>query len=142
MAYARRDAATGIGLSVVMTLSLVFGATVSAQAQPGDGLAGVSQYRQPTPRRPAAVTLAAANPERETQLEVGALLCKSDQDLVKFQTLITRGASFPGATEAADCHPVPKRTDVEILDHDGPSRTEIVTTDAAKETGWTNSYLP
>jgi hypothetical protein len=25
---------------------------------------------------------------------------------------------------------------------DGPSRTQIVTTDASKETGWTNSYLP
>ena len=29
-----------------------------------------------------------------------------------------------------------------ILAHDGPSRTQIVTTDESKETWWTNSYLP
>jgi len=35
-----------------------------------------------------------------------------------------------------------KPTGIQILDHDGPSRAQIVTTDESKETGWTNSYRP
>jgi hypothetical protein len=31
---------------------------------------------------------------------------------------------------------------LQLLAHDGPSRTQIVTTDESKETWWTNSYLP
>ena len=44
--------------------------------------------------------------------------------------------------KAPDCHTISRQTGIQILDRDGPSRTQIVTTDESKETGWTNSYLP
>src|SRR5712671_6291162 len=63
--------------------------------------------------------------------------------LVRYQTQIANSASATTtAGQASDCHTISKQTGIQILDHDGPSRTQIVTTDESKETGWTNSYLP
>ena len=69
------------------------------------------------------------------------MICKTREDLVRYQTQMSDAA---GAAKkpAADCHTIQKQTGIEIVDRDGPSRTQIVTTDKAKEAGWTNSYLP
>ena len=69
-------------------------------------------------------------------------MCKSRDDLVRYQTQIANGASGATAGLAPDCHIIRKQTGIQILARDGPSRTQIVTTDQSKETGWTNSYLP
>jgi hypothetical protein len=128
---------------------LLFGAMASAHAQTGRGHGGRQQDRQETPPQtqqktpaPPAPATPAAVPEPSPRLDVGALLCKSRDDLVKYQTQIADGASAATAGRVSGCHTIGKQTGVQILDSDGPSRTEIVTMDESKQTGWTNSYLP
>jgi hypothetical protein len=81
-------------------------------------------------------------PEIWSRLEVGALICKSRDDLVRYQTQIANGSSAITPGQRPDCHTIRKQTGIQILAHDGPSRIQIVTTDESKETWWTNSYLP
>jgi hypothetical protein len=124
-----------------MALMLLLGATVSAHAQFGGGHGGRQNDQQQTPQKSQAPTPQPALPEIWPRLEDGALICKSRDDLVRYQTGNSASATTT-AGQAPDCHTISKRTGIQILDHDGPSRTQIVTTDESKETGWTNSYLP
>ena len=66
-------------------------------------------------------------------------MCKSRDDLVKYQKLTGSGGSPAGL---AGCRLISKQLGIQIVERDGPSRTQIVTTDDAKESGWTNAYLP
>ena len=130
---------------LAMALLLLLGAMASAHAQIG-GYHGRPQQnqqknQQQTPQQSPAPTTPSL-PEIWPRLEEGALICKSRDDLVRYQTQIANAANAPTAGQASDCHPIRKRTGIQILDHDGPSRTQIVTTDESKETGWTNTYLP
>jgi hypothetical protein len=127
---------------LAMALLLLLGATASAHAQIGGGHGRRQQNQQQTPQQSPAPTAAPAVPEIWPRLENGALLCKSRDDLVRYQTQIANAANATTAGQTPDCHTMRKQTGIQILDHDGPSRTQIVTTDDAKETGWTNSYLP
>jgi hypothetical protein len=126
-----------------MALMLLLGATASAHAQFGGGHGHRQRDQQQTPQKSKAPTPLPALPEIWPRLEGGALICKSRDDLVRYQAQIANAASAATtAGQASDCHTVSKQTGIQILDHDGPSRTQIVTTDESKETGWTNSYLP
>jgi hypothetical protein len=127
---------------LALALLLLFGAIASAHAQIGGGHGRRQQNQQQTPQQSPAPTETPAVPEIWPRLENGALICKSRDDLVRYQTQIASGASDAAAGQAPDCHTIRKRTGIQILAHDGPSRTQIVTTDESKETGWTNSYLP
>jgi hypothetical protein len=125
---------------LAMALLLLLGAIAAADAQiPGRTHTQKDQQqtpqKTPTPEMPAV-------PEIWPRLEDGALICKSREDLVRYQTQIGSGAADATAGQAAGCHTIRKRTGIQILARDGPSRTQIVTTDESKETGWTNSYLP
>ena len=128
-----------------MALMLLLGAMASAHAQISGGRGhrqGDQQQQQQTPqKRSPAPTPLPPVPEIWPRLEDGAVICKSRDDLVKYQTQIANSKSAT-AGQASDCHTIRKQTGIQILDHDGSSRTQIVTTDASKETGWTNSYLP
>ena len=127
-----------------MAQLLLLGAIVSAHAQIG-GYGGRqnNQQQKKTPQQsPTPMPPVAAVPDIWPRLEDGALLCKSRDDLVRYQTQFANGASATIAGPAPDCHTIRKQTGIQILDHDGPSRTQIVTTDETKETGWTNTYLP
>ena len=126
---------------LAMALLLLFGAIASAHAQiPGH--AHSQKNQQQTPQQTPTPMDMPNVPEIWPRLENGALICKSRDDLVRYQTQIANGTTATIAGPAPDCHTVRKRTGIQILDHDGPSRTQIVTTDETKETGWTNSYLP
>ena len=125
-----------------MALMLLVCATASAHAQIGGGHGRRQGDQQQTPQKSQAPTPLPALPEIWPRLEGGALVCKSRDDLVRYQTQIADGASATTAGQAPACHTISKQTGIQILDHDGPSRTQIVTTDESKETGWTNSYLP
>jgi len=141
---ARRRSGLGVGLA--LTLLLLQGVAPVAEAQIGGDR--YSRPQQPQPRdepQPPPIPNAKqreAVPEPWPRLEVGALLCKSRDDLVKYQTRIADGANAATAEQSLDCHKLRKQTGIQILDHDGPSRTEVVTTDKVKVTGWTNTYLP
>jgi hypothetical protein len=130
---------------LALALALLLGATAPADAQVGSRIGrprdeapqkAPDQTPQQTPKPPEVV------PEPWPRLEIGALLCKSRDGLVKYQTQLADGANAAAAAQASDCHPLRKQTGIQILDRDGPSRTQIVTTDETKETGWTNTYLP
>jgi hypothetical protein len=130
-----------LGRMAVAAAAALLLAALPAAAQIGGGGGGQrGQQQQP----PAASTSKPnpAVPEPWPRLESGALLCKSRDDLLAYQKQMASGASIVAAQQAAGCHIIRKQTAVEILDRDGPSRTHIVTSDAAKETGWTNTYLP
>jgi|ERR1700722_4415481 hypothetical protein len=68
------------------------------------------------------------------RLDSGAIFCKSRDDLLRLQDTASTGP-------APACHVIRQRTAIQILDRDGPSRTHVVTTDDAKQAGWTNAYL-
>ena len=125
-----------------MTLLLLLSAMASAHAQISGGHGRRQGHQQPTSQKSQAPTPPPDVPQIWPRLEDGALICKSRDALVRYQTQIANSASAATAGQAADCHTIRKQTGIQILDHDGPSRTQIGTTDESKETGWTNSYLP
>jgi hypothetical protein len=126
---------------LAMALLLLLGAMASAHAQIGGGHGRRQNNQQQTPQRSPAPTTPFL-PEIWPRLEEGALICKSHDDLLRYQTQIANGSSATTPGQAPDCHTIRKQTGIQILAHDGPSRTQIVTTDESKETWWTNSYLP
>jgi hypothetical protein len=121
---------------------LLLGAMASAHAQMGGGHGRRQSDQQQTPQKSQSPTPMPDVPQIWPRLEDGALICKSRDDLVRYQAQIGNGASTTTAGQASDCHTIRKQTGIQILGRDGPSRTQIATTDESKETGWTNSYLP
>jgi hypothetical protein len=131
-------------LRAAVALTLLLSAMASAHAQMGGG--GGHGHRQTdqqqSPQNSQKPPPEPDVPEIWPRLENGALICKSRDDLVRYQTQLGNGPSATTAGEASGCHTIQKQTGIQILGRDGPSRTQIATTDDAKETGWTNSYLP
>lgn len=138
-----------------LALLLLLGAAGAAQAQLTGGPVGGSSaggsfggpmgggrgnhqgqaLKAPPPAPPAPVA-----PEPWPRLDVGAIFCKSRDDLVTYQTQTTNGGA--GSSQPVSCTLIHALTAIQILDRDGPSRTHVVTTDASKQSGWTNAYLP
>jgi hypothetical protein len=126
-------------------LILLLGAVTSASAQMsltpdnpylGNGRsrrAAAEHNNQPPPQ------IADLPPVKEPwpRLDTGAVLCRSRDDLSRFQAQVMGGA---GA--APDCHAIRQRTPIQIIERDGPSHTHVVAAADAKQTGWTNAYLP
>jgi hypothetical protein len=126
-----------------LALVLLLAAMAPAAAQISGGGGHGQRGQQQTPQQSPTPTPTIPNvPEPWPRLEGGALLCKSRDGLVKYQTDIGKGTGVIAAQLDTDCHSIRKQTGIQILDRDGPSRTQVVTTDDAKETGWTNTYLP
>ena len=64
----------------------------------------------------------------------------NDAEVAQASELSGQGGERPfGKPTTPDCHTIRKQTGIQILAHDGPSRTQIVTTDESKETWWTFS---
>jgi hypothetical protein len=103
----------------------------------GGGHGGRQRNQQRGPAHTASLPPPVAS-EPWPRLDAGAILCKSRDDLARYQTLGTAG---PNAAPLV-CSVIQNRTAIRILDRDGPSRTHVVTTDATKQAGWTNAYLP
>jgi hypothetical protein len=81
-------------------------------------------------------------PEPSPRIDIGAILCKSRDDLVRHPMQIAAGPGVAVPRQAPDCRIIKEQTAIRILDRDGPSRTHVGLTDATKQTGWTDSYLP
>lgn len=114
---------------------LLLGSIATAHAQ--GGLREKSQTPQPSPTTAAPTPVVPTpGPQPWPRLEPGAVLCKSRDDLVAYQTHAAVGEHGSG------CSRISKQVGIQILDRDGPSRTQIVTNDESKQTGWTNAYLP
>jgi hypothetical protein len=125
---------------------LLLGAAARAHAQIGRGHGGRQKDQQETPQRTPPQSPAPTPPPAVLKpwprLDAGALLCKSRDDLLRYQTQVADGASAATARKTSDCRAIEKQTGIQILDTEGPSRTQIATTDEPRKTGWTNTYLP
>ncbi len=128
-------------LSGVTPASAQMGGAPMGAGQMGGGHGGRERQQQqatkPTAPVPPTVVV-----ETWPRLEAGAILCQSRDDLVRYQTPTTADPDNAASAQAADCRIIQKRTAIQILDRDGPSRSHVVVTDASSQTGWTNAYLP
>lgn len=145
------------GCRLAITLMLLLGGVASANAQMGGGQMGGGQIgggqmggghgdrqrnQQKAPQQTPAPPPPAVIPEPWPRLDIGAVLCKSRDDLVRYQTQAMAGSGGEAPQRPADCLIIQKRTAIKILDRDGPSRSHVISTDTLKQTGWTNAYLP
>ena len=128
-------------LTIALML-LLSGVTPSNAQMGGGGHGGRQRNQQQTPQQTPAPPPPAAIPDPWPRLDIGAILCKSRDDLITYQTQVAASPGVAAPSQASDCLVIQKRTAIQILDRDGPSRTHVVSTDAAKQTGWTNAYLP
>ena len=92
-----------------MTLLLLLGAMASAHGQIGGGHGRRQNNQQQTPQQSPAPTTPFL-PEIWPRLEEGALICRSRDDLVKYQTQIANGSSAAALAQAPDCHTIRKQT--------------------------------
>jgi hypothetical protein len=76
------------------------------------------------------------------RLDSGAILCKSRDDLITYQKQVAAGAGGAGGGQKPDCHVVEEPVAIQILNREGLARTEVAVTGAAKQSGWTDAYLP
>jgi hypothetical protein len=144
--------AHGLASRLAIGLILLAGGLTPANAQTGTGSPGTPQtgggmmggghggrHRNQQQNGQPAPALAPLPVVKEPwpRLDSGAILCKSRDDLLRYQT----GSGAASTGPAPDCHVIRQRTAIQILDRDGPSRAHVVTTDDAKQTGWTNAYL-
>jgi len=125
----------------IAAVLLTLGGTISAHAQMVGGHGRRQKNQQQTSTTLPAPTTPESASDAVSQLLPGAIFCSSDSDLVEYQKAVVIGFGSP-LDQIPGCHAVQQITGAEILDHDGSSRTQVVTTDDAKQTGWTNSYLP
>jgi hypothetical protein len=124
-----------------IALVLLFGAAASANAQMG-GHGGRQKNQQQASQQTAPSPLPPIVAETWPRLDIGAILCASRDDLVSYQRQVAAGPGAAAPRPAPDCLIIQQQTAIQILDRDGPSRTHVATTDAAKRTGWTDAYLP
>jgi hypothetical protein len=118
------------------------GAGPMGNAQIGGGHGGRHRNQQQTPQQNAAPEPPPVAPEPWPRLDIGAILCKSRDDLVSYQMQATPDPNGAAPSRQPNCSIVQKRTGIQILDRDGPSRTHVLSADDTKQTGWTNAYLP
>jgi hypothetical protein len=118
------------------------GAGPMGNAQIGGGHGGRHRNQQQTPQQNAAPEPPPVAPEPWPRLDIGAILCKSHDDLVAYQMQETPDPNDAAPHRQPNCSIVQKRTGIQILDRDGPSRTHVVSAGDTKQTGWTNAYLP
>ena len=119
---------------LAMTLLLLLGAMASALGQIGGGHGRRQNNQQQTPQQSPAPTTPFL-PEIWPRLEEGALICKSRDDLVRYQTQIANGSSTTTRTGArlphypeADGHPDSgsRRSLTHSNRHDGRVQRDLV----------------
>jgi hypothetical protein len=110
-----------------------------AQMPGGGGHRGQrSQQQQPTtPQPPPLPNL----PEVWPRLDPGSVLCETRDDLSGYQAHLAGESNYPAGVPPK-CRMIQQPVGITILERDGPSQTKVMLSGAAKETGWTNVYLP
>jgi hypothetical protein len=89
-------------------------------------------------KKPPAAVLpdVPAPPMAWPRLNPGAVLCRSEDDLVR-RAAIMRGEQVG----PADCRTIPQPTAIQIVHRAGPGRTEVQI-NGHSDTGWTDAWLP
>jgi hypothetical protein len=113
-------------LTIALTLLLVGVASSNAQmggGQMGGGHSGRQKSQQQATQQSAPPPPMAV-PEQWPRLDVGAILCRSRDDLVRHQMQIAAhlGVAVPGP--APDCSIIQKQTGIQVLDRDELKRDD------------------
>ena len=122
---------------IVLCCAVIFGVTTTASAQHVILDAPILQQKQkapapPPPRAPTAVW---------PRLDPGAVFCKTEDDLDRHAANMVARVSG-GEQQTADCHAIDRTTGIQIVDREGPGRTEVKLDGSDGETGWTDVWLP
>jgi hypothetical protein len=123
---------------IVLCGALLFGIATPAWAQhvilDAPGLLGQKQQKgaPPPPRAATAVW---------PRLDPGAVLCKTEDDLDRHAANMIARVSG-GEQQTADCHAVDQIVGIQIVDREGPGRTQVKLAGPDGETGWTDVWLP
>jgi hypothetical protein len=75
------------------------------------------------------------------RLDSGAVLCETRDDLTSYQARLAGGSNYRAGV-APKCRMIQDPIGITILEREGLSQTKVMLAGAAKETGWTNVYLP
>jgi hypothetical protein len=75
------------------------------------------------------------------RLDPGAVVCKTEDDLDRHAANMIARVSG-GAQQIADCHAVDQPVGIQIVEREGPGRTQVKLAGADGETGWTDVWLP
>jgi hypothetical protein len=121
----------------LLALPLVLAATSTlAQTHPPSDSAlnfgGVLAKKAPAPTVPDVP----APPSAWPRLDPGAVLCATEDDLVRRAEILRGEQAGP-----ADCHQITQPTAIHIVQRAGLGRTQVQIT-GHTDTGWTDAWLP
>jgi hypothetical protein len=119
------------GLWRFVILSLVLSSPVAAQGVMWDAPGVI--IKKPN-FGPSGVK---ARPEVWPRLDRGAVLCKSEADLLRLAAA-RRGE----AVDPPNCQVIRAATAIQIVRRAGPGRTEVSVTEESAQDGWTDAWLP
>ena len=119
---------------ILCLLGLLCAVPASAQViLDAPGLLGEKKKAQLAPPRAA--------PLAWPRLDPGAVFCRTEDDLSRHASNMTARVSG-GDTEAADCRAIAQPTGIQILNREGPGRTQVKLSAPSTEVGWTDAWLP
>ncbi len=72
------------------------------------------------------------------RLDPGAVLCRSADDLARLAANRSGGAGGG----PADCRIINMPTGIQIMQRQGPGRTQVQVTSGTRQVGWTDAWLP
>ncbi|WP_158744688.1 hypothetical protein [Acidisphaera sp. L21] len=130
--------------TTLLAVTLACGALVATGAQAQRrGRGSTPEDALPPSVPPAVSTLAPTRGIAGPRLQVGAVICASEQDLQN-RAVVSRKIS-DGATDAGDpmagCRMLNQERGVDILARHGLGRTQVKIKPSG-EAGWTDSYFP
>src|SRR5215469_1539262 len=75
------------------------------------------------------------------RLDPGAVFCRTEEDLSRHASNMSARVSG-GGTETTDCRAIAQPTGIQILNREGPGRTQVKLSSPSNEVGWTDAWLP
>ena len=129
-----------LGLLAVPLFCVAGSALAQSQSQsqpvaPNDSTVSFAGVIAKQPAKPKAPDVPAP-PSAWPRLDPGAVICRSEDDLLHRAALLRGEPAGP-----ADCRQVTVPTAIQILHRAGPGRIEVKVT-ARDEIGWTDAWLP
>ncbi len=78
-----------------------------------------------------------ARPDAWPRLDPGAMLCRSEADLLRLAAFRRKEIS-----DRPNCLVIRQATPIQIVKRAGPGRTQVALSEAADQSGWTDAWLP
>jgi hypothetical protein len=128
----------------VFTLVAIVCAIIGAPAHAQMGRFGAGRgggQRQTQTQTGASPPPPAIIPEVWPRLDPGALFCKTESDLIRYQTELA-GRQASRAAAPPKCRMIEETTGIIILDRPDLSRTKVELSTTTNQVGWTDAFLP